>query len=61
MVEILNPQGVGVLVECTHMCMVMRGVQKAGSTTTTSSVRGVFQEDPRTRQEFMAHVYRERP
>jgi GTP cyclohydrolase I len=55
--EILDPLGVGVIVECTHMCMVMRGVQKPGAITTTSSVRGCFQSDPRTRQEFHAHVY----
>mmetsp|Transcript_10786 Transcript_10786/g.19048 ORF Transcript_10786/g.19048 Transcript_10786/m.19048 type:complete len:228 (+) Transcript_10786:189-872(+) len=57
--EILAPQGVGVVIEATHMCMVMRGVQKASAKTTTSSVRGVFQSDPRTRQEFFSHVYRQ--
>jgi len=56
--EILNPRGVGVVIEATHMCMVMRGVQKPQAKTTTSSVRGVFQSDPRTRQEFFSHVYR---
>jgi len=55
--EILNPQGVAVVIECSHMCMVMRGVHKVGSSTTTSSVRGVFQKDARTRQEFFSHVY----
>jgi GTP cyclohydrolase IA len=55
---LLKPQGVAVLVEATHMCMVMRGVQKPGSWTASSAMRGVFANDARTRQEFMSLIQR---
>lgn len=50
--DVLKPKGVAVVIEATHMCMVMRGVQKQHSSTTTSAVSGAFQEE-RTRAEFM--------
>lgn len=49
----LNPKGVAVVIECTHMCMAMRGVQKQNSVTTSSAFTGLFLENDSTRKEFI--------
>lgn len=54
--EILQPQGVAVILEASHMCMTMRGVQKPDALTVTSSMHGVFRDDPKTRDEFLRLV-----
>ena len=56
--EVLEPRGVGVVVEAAHLCMMMRGVEKQSSKTITSAVRGSFRDDARTRDEFMRLVAR---
>jgi len=54
--EVLQPQGVGVVIEAVHLCMMMRGVEKQNSRTITSALRGIFRTDSRTREEFMSLV-----
>lgn len=53
MMEILSPFGAGVVIEASHFCMMMRGVEKQSSTTVTSAMRGTFRTDARTRTEFL--------
>jgi GTP cyclohydrolase I len=54
--DVLQPMGVGVVIEAAHLCMMMRGVEKQHSKTITSAVRGLFRSDPRTREEFLRLV-----
>lgn len=54
--QALNPTGVAVVIEASHMCMQMRGIEKQGSATTTSAFTGIFLSDPRTREEFMSLI-----
>ena len=51
--ETLKPKGIGVVIEAEHFCMMMRGVGKQHSRAVTSTVRGLFKEDQRTRDEFL--------
>ncbi|MGZ4170952.1 MAG: GTP cyclohydrolase I FolE [Solirubrobacteraceae bacterium] len=52
--EELAPKGVGVVLEAEHLCMSLRGVQKAGARTVTSALHGLVRDDPRTREEFLS-------
>jgi len=58
MMEEVQAEGVGVVMECRHLCMMMRGVEKQNSVMTTSVVLGSFSTDPATRQEFMTLINR---
>jgi GTP cyclohydrolase I len=51
--DVLQPKGVGVVIEAVHLCMMMRGVEKQSSRTITSSLRGQFRDDSKTRSEFL--------
>ncbi|VDL90733.1 unnamed protein product [Schistocephalus solidus] len=54
--EVIQPAGVGVVIEATHMCMVMRGVQKINAVTVTSTMLGQFKEDRKCRSEFLSLI-----
>jgi GTP cyclohydrolase I len=56
--EVLNPEGVAVVIEGQHMCSMMRGVKKHDSSMTTSTMLGVFHDNPTTRHEFLQHIRR---
>jgi GTP cyclohydrolase I len=58
LMEALEPHGVAVVIEASHTCMMMRGVQKQNSTTVSSAMRGTFDEDARTRAEFLGFLRR---
>ncbi|MBB5061953.1 GTP cyclohydrolase I FolE [Granulicella mallensis] len=58
--DAIQPQGVGVIVEAQHLCMMMRGVEKQGSSTVTSAMLGVFKSQQQTRNEFLSLVERRR-
>jgi GTP cyclohydrolase I len=59
--ERLSPEGVGVIIEARHLCMVMRGVEKQNSMATTSAMLGAFRENKQTRDEFLALVNTQKP
>jgi GTP cyclohydrolase IA len=61
LMERLDPEGVGVVVEATHLCAAMRGVRKPGTVMTTSAVLGLFRRNDKTRAEFFAHLERPAP
>ena len=53
----LKPKGVAVVIEASHSCMTIRGIKKPGSVMVTSSLRGIFRKDPRSRNEVMSLIY----
>jgi GTP cyclohydrolase I len=57
--DVLHPRGVGVVIEATHLCMMMRGVEKQNSRTITSALRGEFRDCPMTRDEFLRLAHRD--
>jgi len=61
LMECLDPKGVGVVVEATHLCATMRGVRKPGTLMTTSAVLGLFRSSDKSRAEFLSHLDRPAP
>ncbi len=61
LMERLQPRGVGVVLEATHLCAAMRGVRKPGTVMTTAAVLGLFRRNDKTRAEFFSHIGRTSP
>src|SRR6267154_2757226 len=61
LMDVLEPRGVGVVIEAYHLCMMMRGVEKQNSKTVTSALRGALLQDAKTRDEFLRLVYSRGP
>ena len=59
--DAVKPKGVGVVVECLHLCVMMRGVEKQNAHMITSSMQGRFRSDSRTREEFLDLIHRSKP
>jgi GTP cyclohydrolase IA len=59
--RVLEPRGVAVVIESIHLCMMMRGVEQQNAFAVTSSLKGAFQSDPKTRAELMELIRRDRP
>ena len=54
--KVLDPKGVAVVIDAGHQCMTTRGVHKTESSTVTSSMKGIFKENPVTRNEFLSFI-----
>ena len=61
LVDVLQPKGVAVVAEAVHLCMMMRGVAQQNASAVTSSMRGEFESDPKTRSEFMQLIRNPKP